>query len=76
MLGCRYLKNGWEVTTKAPNKGLASQLKKIIMQSAKKVNGGSLHFLAPTLTIPAKCSFERANKCTVEQRCIWTLASR
>ncbi|EIE18942.1 subtilisin-like protein [Coccomyxa subellipsoidea C-169] len=42
LLLAQYLKNGWEVTTKAPNKGLASQLKKIIMQSAKKVNGASI----------------------------------
>ena len=41
----RYLKNGWQVTTAAPNKGLASQLKKIIMQSATKVNGACQHSL-------------------------------
>lgn len=37
--GCRYLHNGWQVTTTAPNKGLATQLKKILMTSATKVNG-------------------------------------
>jgi hypothetical protein len=42
MVGRRYIQNGWAVTTQAPNKGLASQLKKILMQSATKVNGESL----------------------------------
>ncbi|CAL8463962.1 g3497 [Coccomyxa elongata] len=42
LLLAQYLKNGWQVTTVAPNKGLASQLKKIIMQSATKVNGASI----------------------------------
>ena len=42
MVGRRYIQNGWTVTTQAPNKGLASQLKKILMQSATKVNGESL----------------------------------
>jgi len=36
---CRYLQNGWQITTAAPNEGLATKLKKILMTSATKVNG-------------------------------------
>ena len=42
MLLCRYLKNGWSISTVAPNKGLATQLKKLIIQTSTKVNGESL----------------------------------
>ncbi len=46
LLACRYLKNGWSISTVAPNKGLATQLKKLIISTSTKVNGESFELPA------------------------------
>ena len=39
----RYIQNGWDISTVAPSKGKATDLKKLIMQSATKVTGAALN---------------------------------
>ena len=36
---CRYVENGWQISTVAPNKGLADQVKKLILQTSSHVPG-------------------------------------
>ncbi|CAK0786319.1 hypothetical protein CVIRNUC_009532 [Coccomyxa viridis] len=38
----QYLKNGWSISTVAPNKGLATAVKKIILQTTTKIVGASI----------------------------------
>jgi hypothetical protein len=39
---CRYVQNGWQISTVAPNKGLADQVKKLILQTSARVPGAPL----------------------------------
>ena len=43
---CRYVENGWQISTVAPNKGLADQVKKLILQTSSRVPGAPFFYLA------------------------------
>ncbi|CAL5226790.1 g9651 [Coccomyxa viridis] len=59
----QYLKNGWSISTVAPNKGLATQVKKLIISTSTKVNGASisgglLNTAAAVAAVPLKPNVE------------------
>ena len=54
---CRYVANGWQISTVAPNKGLADQVKKLILQTSDHVAGAPLQ-LTPSVP-PAQGAVRR-----------------
>ena len=49
---CRYVQNGFDISTQPPNVGKAVQLKQLIMQSATRVTGACLARLLASNYLP------------------------